>query len=201
MPRNTVLDCVARAFAYRVLTWVGERLDPERRVWLVGLRAELDVIENSGEQLCWAVGGLRLLWTERRYTMPGKSRVWAATWDICLLGVVLGVLEVALLVAWRDLPEEVAPWRGLAAFLLVYFALAGLLAGRRTGTVARGAVAGLVTGLLAVLFFVLAFAVVYHLNRVSALGGLPFFGLIGAICGAFGALAARPLRRLSIDRC
>jgi hypothetical protein len=195
MPRNGALDCAAKALAYRLLTWVGGRLDPDRRVWLDGLRAELDAIEGGGEQLRWAVDGLRLLWTERGHTMLAESRVWANIWDTCAFGVALGALEVALLVAWHDLPDEAVPWRGLATFLLVYFAVAGLFAGRRTGTVARGAIAGLVTGLLAVLFFVLTLAVVYHLNRISALGGLPFFGLIGAVCGALGALAARPLRR------
>jgi hypothetical protein len=195
MPRNTILDRAAQTLAQRLLTWVGGRLDPERRVWLDGLRAELDAIGDGGGQLRWAMGGLLLLWAERRHTMLGEPQVWATIRDICAPGLALGGLEIALLVAWRQVPDEAVPWRGLAAFLLVYFALAGLLAGRRTGIVARGAVAGLVTGLLTVLFFVLALAVVDHLNRVRALGGLPFFGLIGAACGALGALAARPPQR------
>src|SRR4051794_35900221 len=130
---NALLDRAAGRLAHHVLTWGGRQLAPARRVWIEGLRAELDVIPGGGAQLRWALGGLGVLWTARRDRMTNASPTWATLRDTGTLGVALGALEAALLVAWRDVPDAAVPWRGVVAGLVLGFALVGLLAGWRTG--------------------------------------------------------------------
>ncbi len=56
-----------------MLAWVGKHIDPAQQLWLDALRAELAAIDGGIAQLVWAVGGLRLIWFERRRHMVNAT--------------------------------------------------------------------------------------------------------------------------------
>ena len=70
---RAALDRMAKAAARRLLAWVAQRVDPTRQTWLDALRAELDMIDGGIAQFVWAVGGLRLLWLDRRQHMVNAT--------------------------------------------------------------------------------------------------------------------------------
>ncbi len=72
-----IIDRVCTAAAHGMLVWAAGRLDPARRPWIEAMRAEIGAIEGGVAQLAWAVGGLRLVWFERRIYGMGKVRT---TW-------------------------------------------------------------------------------------------------------------------------
>jgi hypothetical protein len=63
---RATFDRMATLAALRLLAWVGKHVDPAQQLWLEALRAELDAIDGGIARLGWAVGGLRLIWFERR---------------------------------------------------------------------------------------------------------------------------------------
>lgn len=71
--RQTALDRIATLAALRLLAWVGKHVDPAQQLWLDALRAELDAIDGGIARLVWAVGGLRLIWFERRRHMVNAT--------------------------------------------------------------------------------------------------------------------------------
>jgi hypothetical protein len=71
--RQTALDRIATLAALRLLAWVGKHIDPAQQLWLDALRAELDAIDGGIARLVWAVGGLRLIWFERRRHMVNAT--------------------------------------------------------------------------------------------------------------------------------
>jgi hypothetical protein len=70
---RATLDRMATLAALRLLAWVGKRVDPAQQLWLEALRAELDAIDGGMARLVWAVGGLRLIWFERRRHMVNAT--------------------------------------------------------------------------------------------------------------------------------
>ena len=70
---RAALNRLAKAAARRLLAWVARRGDSTQQTWLEALRAELDVIDGGIAQLVWAVGGLRLIWLDRRQHMVGAG--------------------------------------------------------------------------------------------------------------------------------
>jgi len=71
--RQTTLDRIATLAALRLLAWVGKHVDPAQQLWLDALRAELDAIDGGMARLVWAMGGLRLIWFERRRHMVNAT--------------------------------------------------------------------------------------------------------------------------------
>ena len=63
------IDRIATQLALRLLAWVGKRIDPAHQDWLDALGAELDAIDGGIARLAWAIGGLWLIWFERRQSM------------------------------------------------------------------------------------------------------------------------------------
>jgi len=88
--RRTTLDRIATLAALRLLAWIGKRVDPDQQLWLEALRAELDAIDGGIARLVWAVGGLRLIWFERRQHMVNATYRYGP--------VLLNVLGLALLI-------------------------------------------------------------------------------------------------------
>src|SRR5437870_1510236 len=87
---GAALERIAAAIARRLLAWIAQRVDPAQQLWLEALRAELDVIDGGIAQLMWAVGGLRLIWFDRRQHMVNATDRYGP--------VLLSVLEAALVV-------------------------------------------------------------------------------------------------------
>jgi len=81
---------MAAQAALRLLAWIAQRVDPAQQLWLEALRTELAAIDGGFAQLVWAVGGLRLIWFERRRHMVNATYRYGP--------VLLNVLEAALLV-------------------------------------------------------------------------------------------------------
>jgi hypothetical protein len=63
---RALFDRMATLAALRLLAWIAQRVDPAQQLWLEALRAELAAIDGGFARLVWAVGGLRLIWFERR---------------------------------------------------------------------------------------------------------------------------------------
>jgi hypothetical protein len=73
---RTALDRLAAAAARRLLAWIAQRLDPARKTWLEALHAELDMIDGGFAQLLRTVGGLKLVWLDRRqYMLDATYRI------------------------------------------------------------------------------------------------------------------------------
>jgi hypothetical protein len=70
---QTTLNRIATLVAQRLLAWVTKHVDPEQQLWLDALRAELDVIDGGIARLLWALGGLRLIWFDRRRHMVNAT--------------------------------------------------------------------------------------------------------------------------------
>jgi len=95
-----IIDRVCAAAARGVLVWAAARLDPTRRPWIEAVRAELDLIEGGVAQLTWAVGGLRLVWSERRIRGMGKVRTtwgWTRLVAAVLALAAVGVVSVPVI--------------------------------------------------------------------------------------------------------
>ena len=82
------VDRIATLLALRLLAWVGKRIDPAQQLWLDALHAELDAINGGIARLAWAMGGLWLIWFERRQSMLNATYRYGP--------VLLPVLEAAL---------------------------------------------------------------------------------------------------------
>jgi hypothetical protein len=110
---QTTLDRIATLAALRLLVWVGKHVDPAQQLWLAALRAELDAIDGGLARLVWAVGGLRLVWFQRRRHIVNATYRYGP--------VLLPGLEAALFVGltW----SLIRHYGSLAVILLV---LAGL---------------------------------------------------------------------------
>jgi len=87
---QTILDRMATLAALRLLAWVDKQVDPAQQLWLEALRAELAAIDGGMARLVWAVGGLRLIWFERRRHMVNATYRYGP--------VLLDGLEAALFV-------------------------------------------------------------------------------------------------------
>src|SRR5438876_242831 len=113
---RAALDPMAKAAARRLLAWVAQRVDPTRQTWLEALRAELDMIDGGIAQLVWAVGGLRLLWLDRRQHMVNATYRYGP--------VLLHGLEAALFVG---LTWSLIRHYGSLVFVLLELAGLGLV--------------------------------------------------------------------------
>jgi hypothetical protein len=111
------LNRLAARLARAVLAWTTGRVDAARRPWLEALAAELDEIDGGLAQLAWALGGLRVLWLDRRRHLA------AATYR-CGPDALL-VATAAALLALTVRTVDLYAW--VALVLVVLFVL-GLLA-------------------------------------------------------------------------
>lgn len=64
---SVLFDTEATRMAERLTAWMQTRVDPSRVEWTMAFRAELDDIDGGWRKLRWAIGGLSLLWSFRRY--------------------------------------------------------------------------------------------------------------------------------------
>jgi hypothetical protein len=111
--RRTTRDRITTLAALRLLAWVSKHIDPEQQLWLDALRAELDAIDGGIARLGWAMGGLRLIWFERRRHMLHATYRYGP--------ILLNMLEAALFVGlvWSLI-------RQYGSIIVVLFELTGL---------------------------------------------------------------------------
>lgn len=224
------LTAAADAAARTLLGWAGRWVDDSRRPWIDALGAELDVIDGGWARLAWSLGGLRIALMQRRRDMRPRWLTWPSVLADCSFGLGLGLLLIVGIV-WTNVivpsHESDSEYQGLyllfAIGLLVYFAAAGFVAGRRHRTVVAGLVVGALTAVLVAIVIDVTFAVVdnvfldivsqqpdkisgfqqsgMHSMRDYVNSGLvagtlfivPFFGLPGAAAGTLGGAIARLL--------
>jgi len=207
IPARRLPDLVAARAARALLAWSAGRVDPWDRVWIDAMRGEVDEIGGGWAQLAWAAGALRLVWIARSRAARRELGAWPEAAHIVAGGVVLAVMSlVAFATNVPDL-RQTSPAQ-VFGFLVLYVVVAGFLSGHRTGRVVTGAWAGVACGLaLATVVCVAAFITAAHVGvgEVArsgfvglvgiAWGAVGFFVVLGAACGALGALAVTHGRR------
>jgi hypothetical protein len=199
------LDRAAGAAARALLGWAVGRLDPSRQVWIHALRAEADEIDGGWARLAWAVGGLRLVWTERRRTMRHRWRArlrWLGSAGglgglrVYSPGVVCGIV-MSVWSFWQRNVDLPVPLIAVLMFVPCY-GLAGFWTARKR-SVEVGTVVGAVTAVLGFVILSLTMIVyaagtepwlkpvAYILFSLTFLIPAAFVGATGGLIG--GALA------------
>ncbi len=128
----------------------------------------------------------------------GRRHFWMALANRYLFGVVLGILLVltfAVLNRMDVSDEEQLPWVILYALLTLYPAMVGFLAGRGSRSIGAGARAGAITALIGWGIALLSLIGTRTAGLPIEAAGLMLFALIGAACGAIGALIGIRLQR------
>lgn len=187
-------------------------------------------MEEGLAQLLWALGGLSLLSSARRrrtltrtwYSWPGLLR--SSSFGLVLGAVlVIGIVWSNVIVPSRESDDEYTAW--YVAFyigLLVYFAVAGLVAGNARNRLASSAWAGALTAMVLLVIVMVTFIVIDNLfldvvmqqpdkangfrhsgltsqrdyvnqGNLAALALLPIFGAFGAGFGALGGLIRKQI--------
>jgi len=217
------------AAAHSLLVWSARRAYPSERVWIEALRGELEVVEEGLAQLLWALGGLSLISSARRRTLTRPWYSWPALLRSSSFGLVLsavlviGIVWSNVIVPGHESDDEYTAW--YVAFylgLLVYFAVAGMVASSARNRLASSAWAGALTAMLVLVVVTVTFIVIDNLFldvvmqqpdkangfRQSALTSerdyvnqgnfavfvlLPIFGAFGAAFGALGGLIRKQI--------
>lgn len=199
------LERAAGAAARALLGWAVGRLDPSQRVWIQALRAEVDEIGGGWAQLAWAMGGVRLVWVERRRTVRRRWRArlrWLGSaggrggMRVYTPGVVCGIV-MSVWSYWQRNVDLPIPLIAVVMFV-PYYALAGFWMARNR-SVEVGALMGAVTavlGFVTVSLTMIAYAagtepwlkpVAYILFSLTFLIPAAF---VGATCGLVGGTLA-----------
>jgi hypothetical protein len=135
--------------------------------------------------------------------MEYEGRIWPGAAPICGLGIAFGVVAVGLTLGpwpWSRMPDTLPPLGLVLGIPLLYLAMVGLWAGRRTGRVAAGATVGAIIGAIGIGGPALVLALAYGIlprgpgGTAPALGALLVIGALGAVCGTAGALVGAQLR-------
>jgi prepilin-type N-terminal cleavage/methylation domain-containing protein len=116
----TPFDRLAGSVARRLGLWLASRVDERDRVWADALLGDLNAIEDAGEQLTWAVGGIPMLWRlGDRHTVRGGANQWKpggwnwAVRELALDATALAVWWCALTFVNASLGNPIF-WRGQA---------------------------------------------------------------------------------------
>ena len=198
------MDEAAGAAARRVLRWAATRRSRSDLSWIDALSTEIDEIETGRSQLAWALGALRLIWTERRPTMRSTwhgRMVWVGSagglggWRVYPPAVVGGLLIATWSYSHRQDDLLIPVLASLA--LAPYYGVIGVCWGR-SRTIGTAALVGAVTavaGFGIVVVLAAGYAAVSE-SGLTALLWLVFglvFGFTVALVGAFSALVGAVL--------
>lgn len=78
---SELLDRWATGAAARIIAWLRGRVDPAYHGWVEAFAAECDDMESGWRRLCWALGGLSLVWSYRPTPAPRLAGIWSAAVD------------------------------------------------------------------------------------------------------------------------
>ena len=116
---RAALDRLAKAAARRLLAWVARRVDSTQQTWLEALRAELDAIDGGIAQLVWAVGGLRLIWLDRRQHMVDRAYRYSPVLLIVLGAALFVGFTLSLMQYYVSIAEVLLVLTGLGLVVAV----------------------------------------------------------------------------------
>ena len=158
------------AAARGLLAWSASRASASERAWIEALRGELEVVDEGLAQLLWALGGVSLLSGARRRPLTRTWYSWPALLRSSSFGLVLSALLVMgivwsnVIVPSHESDDEYTAWY-LAFYLglLVYFAVAGMVASSARNRLASSAWAGALTAVLVLLVVTATFIVIDNL--------------------------------------
>jgi hypothetical protein len=80
MPMHGFLGRLADVLARQLLGWLHRRVEPGSREWLDALTAESECADDGWQRLCWALGGVPLVWTinqRREMNEPNRGTMRA----------------------------------------------------------------------------------------------------------------------------
>ncbi|MBO0687129.1 MAG: hypothetical protein J2P45_28605, partial [Candidatus Dormibacteraeota bacterium] len=166
------IDRAMAAAAGRLLALSVSLAQPSRRPWVEAVRGELEEVDGGPRRLLWALGGLSLACTPRRFSLPATWRSTWVSWPVllrtCSFGVALAVVLIIgivwsnVIVPSHESDDEYSSWYFVFyAGLAVYFLVAGFVGSR--GSVVAGMVAGAVTAIIVAATVMVTFIVVDNL--------------------------------------
>jgi type IV pilus assembly protein PilA len=197
----TPLDRLAGNVARRLVLWLASRVDEGDRVWADALLGDLDAIEDAGEQLTWAVGGIPMLWRlGDRHAVRGGANQWKpggwnwAVRELALDATALAVWWCALTFVNASLGNPIF-WRGQALVgIACLIGAAAALRLRRVGaaTILAGYFACVLVGASAWLAFGVEVGR-QSFGHFSYHIAMPTAGFLGVAFGLAGSPRARAM--------